>query len=256
MASLPIAHYADPHFRFGPEFAPDEFLSEKLRKEIVRDMFRFRVRIPLNMQTTVFSRSAASKVLGPLFRPPFPDHYAINAMLLTAESWAHVAHQPIIVGISPKSFGHFVYSNRQEAGLTYLGIDTEFNGRLPGNELLSAMYIWLNLLADEFPDSLGGVEVSRRDYVARQLWAWFVQWRLGTLETGHLLGRLRLLRARDWRDLILLSGNAGMLSQLWSRLRVAKAGKAQRLWAGLKPLPEVTNIAEFATWLQVRSGGG
>ena len=39
------------------------------------------------MQTTVFSRGAAALVGEPVFRPPFPDHYALNAMLLRAERW-------------------------------------------------------------------------------------------------------------------------------------------------------------------------
>ena len=34
--------------------------------------------------------------------------------------------EKLVVGVSPKSFGHYVYSNQQSTGLAYLGIEANF----------------------------------------------------------------------------------------------------------------------------------
>jgi glycosyltransferase involved in cell wall biosynthesis len=251
---LPVSHYADPHFSFGPEFSGEMLLSAEMRRRIVADMFRFRNRIPLNMQTTLVARKAIERLPGALFKAPFPDHYALNALLLTAERWLYSPEQLVIVGVSLKSFGHFVYSSQQDAGLAYLGIAIDLPRRLPGNELFNAMYVWLLLLKHDFPRELGDIEVSRADYALRQTWASITAWRLGHLSGRRLVRRIARVSPAEWLGIARLATDREMLGQLAKRVRLRRDDTAQQLWLGLRPLPEVGGIAEFAAWLQERAG--
>lgn len=247
---LEASHYGDPHFAFDEAFEPYQLMGRELRKSIVREMFRFRPRIPLNMQTTLVSRRAVESVRGELFREPFPDHFALNALLLSVDRWLFVPERLLVIGVSLKSFGHFVYSHQDGDGLKYLGIDTNLDNALPGNELLTAMYMWLLLLKQEFPAELAGIEVSREHYVVRQMWAWFVQWRFGSLTAAQAARRVRQLSLEDWLALPGLATDRHLWRALVKRARLDRSDRAQHLWYGLRPLPEVTTIAEFGRWLQ------
>ena len=251
---LTISHYADPHFRYPDVWADGAVLDASDRFTIVKDMFRFRPRIPLNMQTTLVARAAAQRLPdGRLFRAPFPDHYALNALLLTVSSWAISPIKPIVVGVSPKSFGHFVYSSQQAAGLTYLGIDTEFPGRLPGNELINASVVWLRLLKATFPEQLREVEVSRGDYVARQIAAWLREVRAGSLPPGDAIRRARHLRAPDLMATVRLARDRELACDVNRLLRLAPGDRAGNVWKGLVAIPTVKDIAEFAAWAAARA---
>lgn len=254
IAGLGKSHYADPHFTFGPEFSSYRLLGRELQAEIVRDMFRFRPRIPLNMQTTLVSRRAADRLPYGLFRPPFPDHYALNALLLTADRWLYAPERLLAIGVTVKSFGHFVYSNEEDEGLRYLGISTGFDGKLPGNELLNGMYMWLLRLKHDFPTELGGVEVSRPHYVVRQLWAWYLQSRFGPLSVREAVSLLRLLSLSDVVALASLVRDKSVSAEIRKRLRANRRDGVELRWKGLKPLPgDVGNIAEFVEWLRKES---
>lgn len=246
IAGLETAHYADPHFRFDASLAGERELTSGERRRIVADMFRFRPRIPLNMQTTLVARRAYELLPDGPYRAPFPDHFALNGLLLTVGRWVIAPVQPLVVGVSPKSFGHHVYSDRQDEGLRYLGIETDFAGGLPGNELLNATYIWLLMLKQTFPAELADVDVNRGDYVARQLYAWYRQVRLGRLSRSELWQRIRALGGRDLVAVLRVvtdPENARRLGQA-----VTARGRAQQLWPGLEPLPGVEDIGQFVAW--------
>jgi len=241
------SYYREAHFRFDSDFEPG-VLPGTLRKTLVRDMFRFRVRYPLNMQLTLVSRPAAMRIPGGMFRPPFPDHYAIGSLLLTARSFVYHPERLLVVGLSPKSFGHFVYNGRPEDGLRYLGSDSSFPGKLPGNELLNAMTVWLRLLLFEYPELLRDVSIGRADYVRRQVYAWYLEARLGFIKRTDMLARLKLLGAGDWFGL--LSTVADRHS--WSRavrLHRHRRDRIQMRWSGLRPLYGVNGMADFARWV-------
>lgn len=252
---LTDSHYADPHFRFGPRFSCERELSLAERRQIVLDMYRFVPRIPLNMQTTLVARRALERLRNGLFRAPFPDHYALNALLLSADRWVFAPKQPLVVGVSLKSFGHFVYSDQPSQGLDYLGIETSFRDRLPGNELLNAMCIWLQHLKQDYPDLLVGVEPSRPDYVVRQLKTWYTQTRLGRMAPREALRRIRLLTPRDWLALVRGLARRENLRAAVTHLRIGRGDHAQQLWYGLNSLPDVDDIAGFADWLDSRETG-
>jgi glycosyltransferase involved in cell wall biosynthesis len=253
MAGVEGGRYSERHFRFDDSFESGRALDVGTRRRLVDDMFRFRPRIPLNMQTTVFSRALASEIPGGVFQEPFPDHFALNAMLLLAERWEFVDERLLVIGVSPKSFGHYVYSSRSDAGLSYLGIDTAFEGWLPGNELLSAMYIWLEKLKRTFPEEMRDVEVSRGDYVARQVWSLVQQWRLGAIRLGDVASALRRLSARDWLAMAATAADVELLGTAARRLRRGRGDRVELLWEGLAPLEPGTSIAQFAAARPVSS---
>ena len=242
------SYFGAYHFHYEPALGYEQELAAELRHSIVRDMFRFRVRIPLNMQTTLVKRTASILVPGGLFQAPFPDHFALNSLLLKASRWIFTPERLVVVGVSPKSFGHYVYSHQQANGLAYLGIQSDFPGRLPGNELLNGMHTWLDMLLATFPGDLHGVRVDRRGYVRRQVYAWLMQLKLGALDPGELLMRFRQLRFRDW---LALSATA-LDRESWQRLTQMFSARSkssiEQQWSGLTPLPNIRNITEFANW--------
>ncbi|NDG40653.1 MAG: glycosyltransferase family 2 protein [Betaproteobacteria bacterium] len=242
------SYYAERHFRYEPGLDREMELPVAMRKAIVRDMFRFRVRIPLNMQTTLVRRSAGNLVPGGLFQPPFPDHFALNCLLMLAQKWVFLPEQLVVIGVSPKSFGHYVYSNQQASGLSYLGIKAQFPGRLEGNELLNGMHMWLNMLENVFPDELGDICVDRGGYVRRQAYAWLMQRKLGTIGTHQFLRAFKQLSPRDWRGLASSIFDGQSWERLARLLTFSAKSDIEKQWYGLRPIPEIRNIAEFARW--------
>jgi len=238
------------HFRFGPEFQEEAVLEETLRYSIVRDMFRFQQRIPLNMQTTLFRRDAVSLFDGEIFLPPFPDHYLLNALLLTADKWVYHPGRLVVVGVSPKSFGHYHYSQDAQKGLSYLGVNTNFPDALPGNELVNGMYLWLMKLKANYPEKLEGVEIDRASYVRRQVYTWLRDFFYGAISLTVFSRRFSLMRREDWISCL----TAVFERENWQRLRQMIGSlwqsKASALWRGLEPLDGIGNIHEFAWWLQ------
>lgn len=249
IADNQASYFSESHFRFGNDLTEERELGKEECHGLVRDMFSFRVRIPLNMQTTLVKREAGALVPGGMFQAPFPDHFALNSLLLAGARWVFSPTRPVVVGVSPKSFGHFVYSNQQNAGLAYLGIKAKFPGQLPGNELLNGMHIWLDMLLNSFKKDLKGVKIDRAGYVRRQIYSWIVQWKLGMIPWKEVAGRLSLLSFGDWLGLAatLFDGES------WQRgIRLFSGGRrseAEQQWQGLQQLDNIPDIAAFSRWL-------
>ena len=241
-------HYADPHFEIPAAFLTSGVLSEEDRAAIVTDMFRFRPRLPLNLQSTAFSRAAAERLPDGPFKAPFPDHYALNGLLMTARSWACSADRLITIGVSPQSFGHYAFSGQSGRGMNYLGSEVELPNRLPGNELITAMYRWLLLLQEDFPQA-ASLTISRGDYVVRQIWDWIREWRMGG-EPRALLVRLSQLAPSDWLAVARLLGDREILRAARTRLTLRRDDRANHMWLGLRPTPPgVRDLPGFAAWV-------
>ncbi len=247
MKGAEVSYFADPHFHF--DAALDEGpLSAGYRRKLVADMFRFNVRYPLNVQLTTFSRTAMERVPAPFFRQPFPDHFAINSLLLTASTFLYLPAQLVVIGLSPKSFGHFAYGGNQAVGMAYLGSTSDFEDRLEGSELLNSMHAWLRLLLETYPEKLRGIEIDRAAYVRRQVAFSFLQLRQGAISAGDIGGRSRKLSAADWLRLVGTVGDRTAWRRIPRLLAFARGDRARQHWHGLRPLPEVTDIDEFAAW--------
>jgi glycosyltransferase involved in cell wall biosynthesis len=254
ISNNPNSFYSESHFQFGGDLGSECRLTQEQCFGIVRDMFDFKVRIPLNMQTTLVSRKVFNLVNDGLFQQPFPDHYALNSLLLVATNWIFSPEKLLVVGVSPKSFGHFVYSNNQASGLSYLGISADFEGRLPGNELLNGMYIWLNLLKENYNTLLNTVVINRAGYVRRQLYAWFMQIKLGAIKFQDLLHNLSLLSISDWLGLALTVIDVVSWKRLLKMTVLdSKKSGAESQWHSLRPLAGITDIRQFSDWLSQRN---
>ena len=128
-----------------------------------------------------------------MFRAPFPDHYALNSLLLVAKRFVYLPDRLVTVGVSPKSFGHYYYGGEQRAGAAYLGLSAPASDRLPGSELLNCMRDWLVLLKAAHPDTLAAVSPSQWSYAGRQVYHWMRDFEFGLLDTRELMRRVRLL---------------------------------------------------------------
>ena len=245
----PGSFYASPFFLFGPDFGREGVIDHKQRMDIVFDMFRFKVRIPLNMQTTLFSRGAMERECDSVFRAPFPDHYLLNALLISAEKWVYLPDNLVVVGISPKSFGQFFFSQKAEAGLDYLGITTDFKGALPGSALLNGMGAWLHDLKAEYPAELKCIKMDWQGYVPRQVYSWLLQYRYGGIDRSELISRFTSLSVKNWGRLFTSAYDAESWRRLGRMFQFGKKSQAESLIVALKSLPEVADIHEFSQWL-------
>lgn len=251
----PASFWAQQHHHYGSDFDKEAVLNISHRLNIVYDMFRFQQRIPLNMQTTLFARRAIEKESAGVFRAPFPDHYLLNALLMVADKWVYLPERLVVVGISPKSFGHYFYSQKAGAGLAYLGISTHFPGALPGSELINGMCAWLIDLKSRYPKELSGIDIDWRSYVRRQVYSWLLQRRYGGISTGELVSRFVNLSFGNWLRLMATAVDGESWRRLIRLLWPRRKSQAEMLWRGLMPLPEVANIREFVEWLLQQPGG-
>jgi hypothetical protein len=249
-AGSPLAHYADPFYSNDPSMPRDAPIPLAQRMAAVRQVFEFQFPMHLNMQCTLIARSAIERLSDGLLKPPFPDFYGLNALLMRAASWVHTDQRLVVVGVSPKSFGRTIHSaTEQGGGLDYLGIETGFPGQLPGSEIANGTYRCLLELQRDYPAELAGVRIDRAHYVLQQLNAWYVQRRLGSLRNRDVLRRLRLLRASDWAGLARLIAPRLTPGRLRKWLSIDRDDPASQLWPGMRPLPQIADIAEFAAWI-------
>ena len=207
-----VGYYSDPHYDYEKRLIDSGKTTKNQLKSIVYDMFKFKNRVPLNTLPHIWSRKVIDRVDGELFRPPYPDHFALNAIFLKANSWVFSKKKLYIIGVTPKSYGHYVFSdNEQKGGEDYLGISGDFPGQLPGSALINNMYLWLQLLKDNYPDYLGNIQISRNGYVRHQLHYWISQYRHGSIERKDLFHLLGLLTLKD---------KFGLISAIWDKRSV------------------------------------
>jgi hypothetical protein len=252
-AGSEVSQYVESFCNPRPPMPAAGEVSAAARRQVVEELFRFEFPIPLNMQTALVARPAAEALPHGLFKPPFPDFYALAGLMLTVERWVLAPDPLVVVGVSPKSFGRTVHSSGSiDSARDYLGIDPRFPGQLPGSEVMNGHHETLIVLQADFPAQLRGVEIARPEYVWQQAYSWYVQWRLGSLDARAVARRARLLGPRDW------AGLTGLLAKRLRpgrvRRRVAIGGEAAvpNLWPGMRPVPEVGDIVEFSRWIEAR----
>jgi glycosyltransferase involved in cell wall biosynthesis len=248
------SHYADPYFRWPADLPAEGPIPRAKREQIARDLFAFRFHIHLNLQTTVVSRQAVDRMRNGFLKPPFPDFYALNALMLITDNWVYSPEQLIVIGISPKSFGRSVHGHERVEGLEYLGIDPDFPGHLPGNEVINGTYATLLELKRDYAPELQGTEIDRPQYVFNQVYAWYFQGRVGSLPWRTVASRMRALPARDWAAFAKGLAPNLSLERLRRNVRIDREEPVPHLWPGLEPLPGVNGIEEFAQWVASRNG--
>lgn len=135
----------------------------------VDDFLRFRVSYGFNMQFAVFHRSLVDQLRhrGPVYQSPFPDYYAMNAAMLSAERILVVPGVGPLIGITPRSYGYFLHNNVEEEGRKFLDGETtvrhELEGAvLPGTNINTSWLQAATTLSERFPEL--ELKVSLRRY--------------------------------------------------------------------------------------------
>ena len=103
--------------------AREPFILERGKAlNLVRESMRFRLLFGYNMQYSLVSRTFIDRMAekGPFFQSPFPDYYATNAMLLSADKVLVCPLPLVTIGISPRSFGYYYFNRKEEQGIEFL----------------------------------------------------------------------------------------------------------------------------------------
>ncbi len=238
--------YSDPHFQYEEHLDRERLLPSYFLKSIVESMFSFRPRVPLNALPHLWSRKVINRLEGDLFRAPYPDHFALNSLLLKAKSWVFSPEKLYIVGVTPKSYGTLVFdSQEQEKAKNYLGIDDDFPGKLPGNPLINNMHVWLELLKESYPDSLEKINISRLNYVKHQVYFWISQYRLKVISFGSLLKLFRRLSFVDMIKLISVLWDKKSLQSMHMLITKRKLSAVETFYYGPKPLKDINDAKEL-----------
>ena len=239
-------YYSDPHYDYEKKLIDSGKTTKNQLKSIVYDMFKFKNRVPLNTLPHIWSRKVINRVDGELFRPPYPDHFALNAIFLKANTWVFSKKKLYIIGVTPKSYGHYVFSdNDQKGGEDYLGISGDFPGQLPGSALINNMYVWLQLLKDNYPDYLDGVQISRNGYVRHQLHYWISQYRHGSIERKDLFHRLGLLTLKDKLGLISAIWDKRSILALYAMFKTLNPSKIDTFYYGPQQLKGILTSSDL-----------
>ena len=238
--------YSDPHFQYEEYLDRERLLPNYFLKSIVESMFSFRPRVPLNALPHLWSRKVINRLEGDLFRAPYPDHFALNSLLLKAKSWVFSPEKLYIVGVTPKSYGTLVFdSQEQERAKNYLGIDDDFPGKLPGNPLINNMHVWLELLKENYPESLEKINISRSNYVKHQVYFWISQYRLKVISFGSLLRLFRRLSFVDMIKLISVLWDKKSLQSMRMLITKRKLSAVETFYYGPKPLKGINDAKEL-----------
>jgi len=243
------SHYGDPYFHYDASLPPDSLVPLELRRRLVHRMFRFDFGFPLTMQLTLVRRKATRRLPHGLFKSVFPDHYAVAGLLLTAERWALVDRRLVVVGVNPKSFGQYFFNDRDQEGVEYLGSPIAFADQLQGNSVLNATYAWLQETLEDFRGELGDTEIDRGAYVARQVRYWLRQQQHGQLTAADVARHVASLGSHDLGAIVRSYCSLSGLGAVARASRTQRTCRADHFVGGLRPLPGIADIAEFATWI-------
>ena len=252
-AGSEVSQYADPFYVAEPPLPAEGDVPKDVRRHVVEQLFDFQFPLPLNMQNAIVHRRCMDVLPSDLFKPPFPDFYALSGLMLTVDRWAVSPEKLVVIGVSPKSFGQTVHSKASaNKARDYLGIDSRFPGHLPGSEVMNGHYETLQVIQADFGAYLPGVEIDRDEYVWQQGYSWYVQRRLGSLTTGEIARRARLLKPKDWLGLTKLLARRLRPGAVSRRVHLKGESAVATLWPGMRPVPEVQDITGFARWIDAR----
>jgi glycosyltransferase involved in cell wall biosynthesis len=115
------------------------WLPTREATRLVRQSLDFKMKFTFNMQYFLIARSLIDKLgrEGPVFQSPFPDYYASNVMLMKAQRILIEPRPLVAIGITPKSYGYYLFNNREPEGVDFLHGSDPVGGERPhGRPLL------------------------------------------------------------------------------------------------------------------------
>lgn len=188
------------------------WLKKNESENLARLSADFRMRFDYNMQFSLVSRKLILKMAkyGSFYQSPYPDYYASNAMMLSAERILIVPRPLVAIGISPKSFGFYYYNDSEKQGNDFLKNipNPEIAHRLqkvmlPGTDMNNSWLLSMETLVNNF-GSNDNINVNYRRYRLLQISAVFAS-RLtaknDVFSAIHELRRKMTLRERLCYDL-------------------------------------------------------
>ena len=178
MPGAPAGYFASVRCEFLQDDPGPFGLLPSYARELAGAVLDFRHRYNFNAQHFLLRRSFvdAFREIGGLYQSPYPDFFSAVALFWRAKAIIVLPSPAVIIGISPKSFGAYYFSQRQSEGYKFLDNQAltpamrEYVTRMawPGdmnntNWLISAEMARRALLPDKLPQ----VNVER--YQAIQL---------------------------------------------------------------------------------------
>jgi glycosyltransferase involved in cell wall biosynthesis len=194
-------------FRSAPE---PYWLEVEQARRVARQLFDFKRKIGLNSQFSLISRPTIDtlRARGAVFQSPFPDFYTTCVLFLTASRILIDPRPQVIIGMSPKSYGFFLFNHQEQGGVQHLNSleipDKLRSTVLPGTNshtswLLAMEAVWANY------GSQLGLRVNYQRYRILQIeycYAEYWHGRQSRRELAELRARLsvpeRLVSAVAW----------------------------------------------------------
>lgn len=154
------------------------WLSKKQSIKLVEDTFNFKCVFAFNMQFALIKRSFIEKLKkdNKFFHSSYPDYYAMTMMMLFGERILSCPYPLVGVGISPKSFGFYYFSNNESKGLEFLNNEdrTMLPAKLkdivfPGTDMNTSWLLSLETIKSNFSEC--SLSVNYKRYRAIQIMA-------------------------------------------------------------------------------------
>lgn len=190
--------------------------------KLVQEAMNFRVMFAYNMQYAIISRTLIDKMRskGQFFQSPYPDYYAMTAILLAAEKILACPYPLVTVGISPKSFGFYYFNQKEGQGTEFL----KNTGLTPAEEKIKKLFLpgtsmntsWLlsmELVKNNFQDTFS-LQVNYSRYRLLQIFRVYKEWCVNPqFETAVMTHLWKLMSFREKITLgIFLHCGLGVLS--------------------------------------------
>ncbi len=222
------AAYYDPDWAVTMPF--DGPVPRDYRLSLVKSFFSFRGRFQFNSQLLLVRRGFVDRLSRGFYVDPYPDFFSGGAMLLEADSFIYYPRRMVVVGISPKSAGHYYYSSK-EGFNEYLGIASGRKGKY--GPFLDSWLAWLEVLASRYRDVLGHVHVDWAGFARHSMTERCKAFGLGRCSLSELISEASELRSSEWVTFFL----PRLAYQSLNRIRRAVSAKpsvAQVLFRGCR----------------------
>ena len=198
---LPLGFPSAPH---------PYWLDVEQARRIPRQLLDFRRTIGLNIQFWLISRATidAVQAKGAFFQSPFPDFYTTCVLFLTASRILIDPRPQVIVGMTQKSYGFFLFNHQEQGGVEHLN-SLEIPERLrstvlPGTNSHTSWLLAMEAVRTNYGSQFG-LRVNYQRYRMLQIaycYAEYWHGRLSRQELAELRARLsvpeRLVSGVAW----------------------------------------------------------
>lgn len=140
------------------------WLSMRDARRLVRQSLDFKMKFTFNMQYFLLARKLIDDLQkeGPVFQSPFPDYYASNVLLMRAKRILVEPRPLVAVGITPRSYGYYLFNNREAEGVTFLhgserigGLRPDRRPLLPGTNMNNSWLLAMEAIVKNYGERLG-----------------------------------------------------------------------------------------------------